>query len=150
MQSSESCSVGLSEHPHSHAGHGHNPVKPGTLDSLGIAASVICMVHCISMPLLIGVLPVIGMSFLEGHMAHRILAFFVVAFALAAVLPAYIKHRRLPVLIAMIVGVGLVLTATFGAGKAFPESYELPLITVGNLIVVFTHWRNRNLVKPQN
>jgi hypothetical protein len=101
------------------------------------------------MPLLIGILPAIGLSFLEGHAAHRLLAFFVVAFAFAAVLPAYIKHRRLPVLLAMIAGVGMVLTATFGAGKAFPESYELPLITVGNLIVVFTHWRNRNLVKPQ-
>jgi peptidoglycan/LPS O-acetylase OafA/YrhL len=107
------------------------------------------MIHCISMPLLIGILPTIGLSFLEGHAAHRLLAFFVVGFALAAVLPAYLKHRRLPVLIAMIVGVGLVLAATFGAGKAFPENYELPLITIGNLIVVFTHWRNRKLVRPQ-
>ena len=47
----------------------------------------------------------------------------------------------------MIIGVSLVLTATFGSGSLFPESFELPLITVGNLLVVFTHWRNRNLVQ---
>lgn len=105
------------------------------------------MVHCVSMPLLVSILPSIGMTFLEGHAAHQILAFFVVGFALAAVLPAYLKHRRKAVLWSMIIGVSLVLTATFGSGTLFPESFELPLITVGNLLVVLTHWRNRNLVQ---
>ena len=143
---SDSCQIGVGIHPHTHAGHGHAEVKTSTLDSLGIVASVVCMVHCLAMPLLIGVLPAVGLTFLEGHAAHQVLAFFVVAFALAAVLPAYLKHRRTAVLLSMILGIGLVLTATFGAGNAFPESWEVPLITVGNLIVVFTHWRNRHLL----
>ena len=99
------------------------------------------------MPLLIGILPALGLTFLQGHAAHQLLAFFVVGFALAAVLPAYLKHRRVTVLASMIIGIGLVLLATFGSGTLFPESYELPLITVGNLLVVVTHWRNRHLVK---
>jgi hypothetical protein len=143
---SNSCRVGLGAHPHTHAGHDHEMDRSGTLDSLGMAASLLCMVHCISMPLLISVLPTLGLSFLEGHLAHHLLAFFVVGFALAAVLPAYLRHRRSAVLVSMIVGVGLVLMATFGAGTVLPESYELPLITLGNMLVVFTHWRNKNLV----
>ena len=143
---SNSCQIGLGVHPHSHAGHEHSVVKPGTLDLLGIGASVLCMVHCLAMPLVIGILPALGLTFLEGHGAHQLLAFFVVGFALAAVLPAYLKHRKTVVLLSMIVGIGLVLAATFGSGTAFPESYELPLITFGNLLVVVTHWRNRHLV----
>jgi hypothetical protein len=99
-----------------------------------------------AMPFVIGLLPAIGLSFLEGHAAHQILAFFVVGFALAAVLPAYLKHKRASVLWSMIGGIALVLLATFGSGVLFPESYELPLITVGNMIVVFSHWRNRHLL----
>lgn len=145
MQST-SCQVGLGAHPHTHAGHGHEIDKSGTLDSLGLAASLLCMVHCMSMPFLISVLPTLGLSFLEGHGAHQLLAFFVVGFALAAVLPAYLKHRKNIVLISMIVGITAVLTATYGAGSILPESYELPLITLGNMLVVFTHWRNKHLV----
>jgi peptidoglycan/LPS O-acetylase OafA/YrhL len=99
------------------------------------------------MPFLCAVLPVMGMSCLQGHAAHQILAFFVVLFAFAAVFPAYLKHRNRAVLGAMIAGVAMVLIATFGAGNVFPDSYELPLITCGNLLVVAAHWRNRALTK---
>ncbi len=95
------------------------------------------------MPFLIAMLPVWGMSCLEGHAAHHILAFFVVVFACAAVLPAYLKHRDIAVINTMLLGVGTVLFATFGTGSLFPDSYELPLITLGNLLVVCAHWRNR-------
>ena len=144
MQSN--CQIGLGVHPHTHEGHEHGADRAGTLDLLGIGASVLCMVHCMAMPLLIGILPALGLTFLEGHLAHQVLAFFVVAFALAAVLPAYLKHRRNVVLLSMIVGIGLVLIATFGSGRVFPEAYELPFITAGNLLVVVTHWRNRHLI----
>jgi hypothetical protein len=122
--------------------HSHTQHQGCTLDSLGIFASVLCMVHCAAMPFLMAVLPVVGMSCLQGHFAHQILAFFVVTFACAAVLPAYLKHRNTLVLGLMLAGVSIVLFATFGAGSLFPDSYELPLITCGNLLVVFAHWRN--------
>ncbi len=138
------CGAGLNIHLQ--ANHQHFKTDQGNLDSLGMLASTVCMVHCMAMPFVIGLLPAIGLSFLEGHAAHQILAFFVVGFALAAVLPAYLKHKRASVLWSMIGGIALVLLATFGSGVLFPESYELPLITVGNMIVVFSHWRNRHLL----
>jgi len=125
--------------------HSHGQRQDNTLDSLGIFASVLCMVHCAAMPFLMAVLPVWGMSCLQGHAAHHILAFFVVIFACAAVLPAYLKHRNLAVITLMLLGVTIVLFATFGAGYLVPDSYELPLITCGNLLVVSAHWRNRTL-----
>ncbi|HEY9773173.1 MAG TPA: MerC domain-containing protein [Planktothrix sp.] len=114
-----------------------------TLDTLGIAASSLCLVHCLAMPLVIGFLPLLGWQFLEGHRAHVILAGFVLTFALTAVVPGYLKHRRRDILLMMSLGLLLVLSATF----ALPESWELPTITVGNLILVATHWRNRMMHK---
>ena len=97
------------------------------------------------MPFLIAALPFVGLQFLEGNFAHRLLAGFVIAFALFAVLPGYLKHRRKPVLVSMIIGLTLVLFATFGVGHH--EQWELPLISIGNLILVGTHLRNRGLLK---
>jgi MerC mercury resistance protein len=116
-----------------------------SLDNLGIAASSLCLVHCLAMPFVIAFLPLLGWQFLEGRPAHRVIAFFVFSFAIFAVVPGYLKHKKTSVLIAMLVGLGLVLAATFTARQFMPESLELPLITVGNLILVATHWRNRGL-----
>jgi hypothetical protein len=116
-----------------------------SMDTLGIVASTVCLIHCASMPFLITLLPMIGLEFLKGHTAHRVLAFFVVAFACLAIVPGYLKHRNTPILIAMLSGVGIVLLATFGSGTLFADNLELPLITVGNVIVVITHLRNRRL-----
>ena len=134
-------------HDHNHASnHDHN--HPGdhdhvddhdrehtarqtivSMDMLGICASTLCL------------------QFLEGHAAHQVLAGFVIAFAFLAVLPGYVKHRNTKVLIAMIIGLSCVLCATFPSGLLITESMELPLITIGNLILVATHYRNRQLCR---
>lgn len=118
-----------------------------SMDALGIAASSICLVHCLAMPFVIGFLPLLGLQFLQGHFAHVVLAFFVLTFALFAIVPGFLKHRNNGVLLFMSSGLAMVLFATFGAGALFGESWEVPLITVGNLFLVGTHMRNRALIK---
>jgi prepilin signal peptidase PulO-like enzyme (type II secretory pathway) len=118
-----------------------------SLDNLGIAASSLCLVHCLAMPFVIAFLPLLGWQFLEGRPAHRILAFFVFSFAVFAVVPGYWKHKKTSVLLSMLFGLSLVLIATFTARQFMPERLELPLITLGNLILVATHWRNRALAE---
>ena len=138
-------STNIQEGVHSHD-HG-TCSQVVSVDTLGIVASTICLIHCAAMPFLITVLPLIGLEFLQGHTAHRVLAFFVVAFACLAIIPGYVNHRNAPILMAMLLGVSIVLLATFGSGRLFSDNLELPLITVGNLIVVATHLRNRRLCK---
>jgi hypothetical protein len=116
-----------------------------SLDTLGITASTLCIIHCMAMPFVIGMLPFLGWQFLEGKTAHHVLAAFVITFALTAVVPGYFKHKRREVLAAMLVGLGCVLYATFAPANILPENLELPLITMGNIILVATHWRNRSL-----
>src|SRR6185369_12963325 len=116
-----------------------------SMDALGIAASSLCIVHCAAMPFVVGLLPLIGLQFLSGHTAHMCLAFFVFTFALSAVVPGYLKHRHSGVLAAMLLGLSLVLLATFGNPWIITEQAELPLISLGNIILVATHWRNRAL-----
>jgi MerC mercury resistance protein len=116
-----------------------------SFDVLGIAASTICLIHCLSMPFLISLLPLIGWQFMAGKLAHQILAAFVFTFALFAIVPGYLKHHKKSVLIAMLVGLGLVAAATFICGTLLPEKLELPMITIGNIILVITHWHNHHL-----
>jgi hypothetical protein len=114
-------------------------------DMLGIAASSICLVHCLAMPFVITFLPLLGWQFLEGKLAHQILAAFVFSFALFGIVPGYLKHHKRTILVGMLIGLGLVLVATCLCGFILPEKAELPLITVGNIVLVITHWHNHHL-----
>jgi type III secretory pathway component EscS len=118
-----------------------------SLDNLGIVASVICLIHCMAMPFILALLPFMGLSFLDTEEAHWVLAFFIIGFALVAIFPAYLKHKRPGILSAMIVGMLLVVFGAFFAEHTLGHAYEMPLLVVGNLILVATHWRNRSLIK---
>lgn len=120
-----------------------------SFDTLGIIASCLCMMHCLAMPIVISVLPVVGARWLEADWTHKLLAFFVVSFGLLAVAPGYLKHRKRSVLLGLVTGLSFVLFATFVSGILLGEEWELPLITIGNLIVVATHWHNRQLCQCQ-
>lgn len=97
------------------------------------------------MPFVIAFLPFLGLQFLEGELAHRVIALFVLAFAIFAIGPGYLQHRKKEVLVFTILGLSLVAIALLVAGPFFGEQYELPFITTGNLILVVTHLRNRKL-----
>lgn len=114
------------------------------VDTLGMAASSLCAIHCMAMPVLIGILPLMGLQILEGPATHRVLALFVSIFALG-IIPGFIKHRSMVVLRLMIPGVILVLFATFGVAGSLGETWEVPLLSIGNLLVIAAHWLNRKL-----
>jgi hypothetical protein len=115
-------------------------------DSLGILAAIACVVHCLALPVMAISLPALATGSGHEDLTHFILAGFVAAFCLFAIVPGYRKHRRSDVLRGMVIGLSLVLFATFIAGPMMGEAWEMPLITVGNLIVVIAHLRNRKLL----
>lgn len=115
-------------------------------DTLGILAAVVCVVHCLALPVMAMALPALTSGTAHEDMTHYVLAGFVVAFCMFAIIPGYRQHRQREVLGGMIVGLGLVLFATFVAEPFFGEAWEMPLITVGNMIVVVAHLRNRKLL----
>lgn len=120
------------------------------LDNFGIIASAICLVHCLAMPFVIALLPVLGLQFLETHESHLILAGFIWAFALLAIVPSYLKHRKTPVLVGMIVGLGLVTLGVMFGHAVFGENGEMGCLVVGNLTLVAVHWINRGLCKCEH
>ncbi len=115
-------------------------------DSLGILAAVVCAVHCLALPVMAMALPALAAGSGHDDVTHYVLAGFVVAFCLFAIVPGYKRHHHKEVLIGMLIGLSLVMFATFIAEPLLGEFWEMPLITLGNLVVVVTHLRNRKLV----
>lgn len=118
-----------------------------SMDNLGIIASIGCLIHCAALPFVVAFLPVLGLGWLDSHESHQYLAALIIGFALFAVVPAYFRHRRIEVLLAMIVGMTLVVAGAVFVHHIAGDQWELPLMIAGNLILVAAHWRNKMLVK---
>jgi hypothetical protein len=133
-------------HTHSRSTSGSTLPFVYSVDSLGIFASTLCLIHCLALPLLLLAMPAIGGRWLHSDCTHYVLAFFVTAFCLLGIVPGYLRHSQKLVLFMMAGGLSLVLFATFACTLLLGERWEVPFITLGNLLVVSAHMRNRSLL----
>jgi uncharacterized membrane-anchored protein YitT (DUF2179 family) len=117
------------------------------IDGLGVGASSLCAVHCFLMPFVITGLSMIGVHMIQHDTTHMVLAFFVLFFCLMAVIPGYKRHGNKRVVATMFCGVSLVMFATFLAESIFGEKGELPIMTMGNALVITAHLLNKKYIR---
>jgi len=117
-------------------------------DALGSALSSLCAVHCICMPVLIGLLPVLGLTFLASHTFERAAAVTMILFAAACVWSGCRVHRRWGLLILLSAGAALVLYIQFAKGpeeKEHADWIEAAVMAVGGSLIAASHVLNRRL-----
>ena len=90
--------------------------------------SLACAIHCAAMPMLISVLPLIGMQFLASHLLEGMLLAFGVGFGAYGVLKSYfMQHHDIRPVIALISGALMIAVGFFFAR----ESVEPFLVSIG-------------------
>lgn len=105
----------------------------------GVTASVLCIVHCIAMPLLVGFAPVLAATEHETHIGLTAGLFLI---GLLAFLPGYREHRRIrPVLIA-VSGFAMLVSAALLPSGVTSEFWEPALTVTGGLLLITAHLGN--------
>jgi hypothetical protein len=124
--------------------------RSSSWDWVGQILSALCIVHCVALPLVLGLLPAAMAEVLHGEAVHRGLLVFVVCTAGAAFWPGFRLHRRVSVLALAGVGLGLLGTGAFlfpeGRGGLFAAA-ETGLTLGGGVLLAFAHLRNRVLCR---
>lgn len=110
-------------------------------DRLGATASFLCAIHCATLPFLLAILPLLGLSFLAGHAFERVFVLCASALALFALVNGYRRHHRpLPLRLAL---PGLALLVM---GVTFAENFSIVvhsvMVTCGGLLVASAHFVN--------
>jgi len=82
-------------------------------DWFGIAASLLCAIHCAAMPFVVGFLPLLGLSFLADPSFHKWMVGVCLVLALLAFVPGWRKHHRFAPTIIGMVGLGFISFAAF-------------------------------------
>jgi MerC mercury resistance protein len=116
------------------------------LDRLGAAASLTCAAHCAAMPLLIGLLPLVGLSFLAKEQTEWALVGLSFVIGSLSLIPSYArKHRQLRPLMLFAFGSSLIIAVRLLAEEG--SHLEAPAMTLGALLIAFAHMVNRRLCR---
>lgn len=111
------------------------------VDRVGATASFACAVHCVALPFVLGLLPLIGLGFLASHAFERVFVVCAVLLASGSMLTAYRRHRRPQALMLMVPGIVLLV---FGVGVDIDAHILLHTVSVvcGGVLVASAHVAN--------
>lgn len=111
-------------------------------DLVGISLSILCAIHCLSVPFLLGALPLIG--FVANHEFEWVMMGFIFAVAAVSFYHGFKLHRRNGIF--WYLAAGVVVFAIIR--PLLPESLH-PLATLtGGAIFVAGHWKNWRWHRP--
>ncbi|MGB0938413.1 MAG: MerC domain-containing protein [Colwellia sp.] len=111
------------------------------LDRIGITATTLCGLHCLLLPILLPVLPLMGLSFLADHTWEHIFLLLTAVLGTVALFSGFKKyHRRIYPFYLLYIGVML-----YWIKHDFPEAYSIYFIVGGTSLIVAAHFINLKL-----
>ena len=131
-------------------GIGMNVKYIGLADKISISASTLCAIHCITLPLLIGVFPAVGTSFFGDEAFHFWLLWLVIPLSAFALLLGCRRHKVMSVLGIGAAGVGFLIAAAVLGHELGAPSLERGLTLLGATVIAVAHYRNYRHCRSSN
>lgn len=112
--------------------------------------SAICAIHCLATPLLVSLLPSLGVLNLENEAFHLSMLALVIPLSLFGLTLGCKKHQRKQFLLLGAAGVTLLILAVTIGHDFFGEFGEKSLTVLGAVIVSVAHYRNFKLCQQHH
>ncbi len=105
---------------------------------VGMVLSVVCAIHCLSVPFLMGVLPLLGFGFLADHGFEWVMVSVIFLVAGLSYVNGYRRHGKAAIFLFLAVGV-----LVFAGIRPFLTEELHPIATLfGGTVFVLGHWKN--------
>ncbi|MFK3650755.1 MerC domain-containing protein [Lysobacter enzymogenes] len=117
----------------------------GLLDRIGALGSLACAVHCAALPLLIAVLPSLGLAAWFGDSFEFAFVIFATALGCFSVISGYRRHHALRALSLLVPGLGLLWVGVLYAPLHHSLVPHAIAMTIGGALVGLAHLTNLRL-----
>ena len=119
-----------------------NSISHEMVDNVGAVLSCACAVHCVAMPLLVTVLPLLGLGFLTSEPAELIIVG-AVALAIGSAVWGVRHHRHWRAFLIIVVAIAFI-----AIGHVATEGiFEVVFHTTAGILLATAHLLNRHLCK---
>jgi len=112
------------------------------LDTSAVAISALCAVHCLALPVLLVLFPLLGATFMVDEHFHELLLWVILPTSVIAVGLARLNHRDTAVLVLVITGLAFIIGAALWAHNNAPAWVDTAMSVTGGLILAAGHIRN--------
>jgi hypothetical protein len=118
-------------------------------DKLAIGLSLGCAIHCLSLPVILALLPSLAALQLDNEAFHFWMLVAVLPTSVYALTMGCKQHKRYRLLIIGFIGLGLLVLALALGEERIGEAGEKMLTVIGAGFVAFGHWFNYRLCHAQ-
>lgn len=113
------------------------------LDKLAIMLSGICLVHCLVVPIVMTLLPILSISALvDDVLFHQLVLWVVLPISALALIIGCRKHRKPLIIASGVIGLSILVVVAFLGHSVLGETYEKVATSVGGLVLAFSHYLN--------
>jgi hypothetical protein len=115
-------------------------------DKLAIGFSMVCVVHCLVLPILLILLLLFsGLFALDDEMFHQWMLYAVLPISIAALIMGYLHHRSFKVFVVGSIGLVLIILSTTLGHDVLGDTGEVVISILGSMIIAYGHFRNYQL-----
>jgi len=116
--------------------------RTGLLDRFAVLLSLVCMIHCLAIPLLAALLPIVGGVLLPDREFHWVMLGLVLPASLWALMSGCRRHRRLRVAAIGSAGLGVLIAVALFGHALFGPAGERFATSAGSTLVAVAHFLN--------
>ncbi len=114
-------------------------------DQAGIVLTSLCLVHCLVLPFLIAILPMLGAHFAPDERIHWALSYLATPVAVLALWPGYRQHGRRSVMLVGFIGLAMIFVGPL-VSRLSGELAEQVVTGLGGFELIGAHLMNRRLL----
>lgn len=127
------------------------PRLPTTLfDRMAVALSTVCLLHCLAVPFIVTVVPLVGSALVPDQAFHWLLLVLVLPMSLWALACGCRRHRHLPIGVTGAVGLIILIAVGVAGHGALSEMGERLATSLGSAVVALAHVMNHRLTRANN
>jgi MerC mercury resistance protein len=113
------------------------------IDVLGTTVSIACAIQCSIFPLLVSILPLLGLGFLLGDGVEKFFLVTSIVLAVSSFIWGFRYHRRFYVFLFLVSAAALIMAGRLWADDRF----EIPLVVCGAVVLAAGHFLNQRLCR---
>jgi hypothetical protein len=113
------------------------------VDNVGACLSFTCAIHCMATPLLITVLPLVGLGFFLSESVELVIIAVTAGLAVGSLTWGYQHHRKWQIFLIL----SSAFVCIFIAHFRVPEQYESVFMACGGILLMVGHLLNRRLCR---
>ena len=117
------------------------------LDRLAISTSAVCAIHCLCLPLLLGLFPALSSSIFGQEAFHQLLLWLIIPLSLFSLTLGCKRHKSKSVAVMGLIGLAILLFTAILGHDFLGEFYERVATLIGASAIATAHVQNFRLAK---